>query len=265
MSPHKQLFPIHPMLLVISLLSLFVLFLMSMQWQQPAQAQSIFSPTQCFTFSFMLSGAEEVPPNGSPATGNGVVTIDTDTNQLSYNITFSGLQGAETAAHIHGFAAPGSNAGILYALPTGSPKIGTITYTEAQEANFLAGLSYVNIHSTSFSGGEIRGQIDGSAACATPTPVPTATPTPPPCNPTAVDVTYNPLAIAYATGETGKFFRGFLYNPETAQSTTLFQTLLPACFENTINSAFNVPPGLVACAFLYDLTTQELTLDCNPN
>ncbi len=87
----------------------------------------------------------------------------------------------------------------------------------------------------------------------------------PGCDPTSVDVTYNPLSIAYATGDTGKFFRIFLYNPATSQSTTLFQTNLPACFANTINSAFNVPPGLFACAFLYDTVTQDLTLDCNPN
>lgn len=247
-------------------------FLGSMQWRQAAQAQAVALPTlQCYTFSFTLSGAEEVPPNGSPATGTGLVTIDTDTNQLNYNITFSGLEGTETAAHIHGFAPPGTNAGVLYALPTGNPKIGSITYTEAQEANFLAGLSYVNIHSTVYGGGEIRGQIDEPMNCVTPTPTPTPpptptmTPTPPPCNPTAVNVTYNPLSIAYSTGNSPKFFRVFIFNPSTGQMLTLFQTGLPACYDNTINTAFNVPPDHYGCAFLYDPATQGLTLDCNPN
>lgn len=243
------------------LIFLFLFFLMgSLQWRQAGQAQAVAMPgLQCYTFSFGLSGAEEVPPNGSPATGTGLVTIDTDTNQLDYNITFSGLQGMETAAHIHGFAPPGSNAGVLYTLPPGSPKIGSITYTEAQEADLLAGLSYVNIHSSVFGGGEIRGQIDDAMNCVTPTP------TPPPCTPTAVDVTYNPLSISYSTGDSVKFFRVFIFNPSTGQMLTLFQTGLPACYENTINTAFNVPPEHYGCAFLYDPATQDLTLDCNPN
>ena len=240
---------------------LFLFFaLAGLKWQQAGQAQAVAVPAfQCYIFSFDLSGGEEVPPNDSPATGTGVVTIDTVTNQLDYNITFSGMQGSETAAHIHGFAAPGANAGVLYALPSGNPKIGSITYTDAQEANFLAGLSYVNIHSSVFPGGEIRGQIDDPMDCVPPTP------TPLPCNPTAVDVTYNPLSISYSTGDTAKFFRVFLFNPATGQSLTLFQTGLPACNDNTINTAFNVPPGYYACAFLYDPATQGLTLDCNPN
>ncbi|MCB8952269.1 MAG: CHRD domain-containing protein [Ardenticatenales bacterium] len=252
--------------------SLFLLlFLLAAQARQVGQAQAVALPaSQCVSFSFTLSGAEEVPPNGSPATGNGVVVIDTVLNQLSYNISYAGLQGTETAAHIHGFAPPGTNAGILYPLPAGNPKIGSITYTEDQEANLLAGLSYVNIHTTAFPGGEIRGQIDDPLiGCGTPTPTPTPqptmTPTPPPCDPTAVNVTYNPLTASYATGDTGKYFRIFLYNPTNAQTMTLFQTNLPACYTNTINTAFNVPQGLYACAFLYDTTTQNLTLDCTPN
>ncbi len=234
----------------------------------PVQAMTL-TGSDCFTFTFTLSGAEEVPPNGSPATGSGVITMNTTTNELAFNISFSGLSGSETGAHIHGFAPPGSNAGILYGLPSGSPKIGSLTYTEAQEANLLAGLSYVNIHSSAFPGGEIRGQVDDAVPCAPPTPTATATftptPTPTPCNPTAVNVTYNPLSVAYSTGDSAKFFRVFLYNPATAQSFTLFQANLPACFTNTINSAFNVPPNLFACAFLYDPVTQNLTLDCSPN
>ena len=60
----------------------------------------------------------------------------------------------------------------------GSPKIGVFNYSQAQEANILNGLSYVNIHSVNFPNGEIRGQIAGSTtSCPTPTPTPTATAT----------------------------------------------------------------------------------------
>jgi len=145
-----------------------------------ATSTATSTPAACVSFNVTLTGAQETPPNGSSGTGSGTVEIDTTANTLSYNITFSGLTGTENNAHIHGFAARGAPAGVLYGLPLGNPKVGSITFTEAQQANLLAGLSYINIHSTAFPGGEIRGQIDGTTGnCATPTdtPTPTATPT----------------------------------------------------------------------------------------
>jgi hypothetical protein len=131
----------------------------------------------CLRYAVTLDGAQENPPTGSTATGSGVIEIDTTTNNLYYNITFSGLSSAETAAHIHGFAPRGTNAGVLAPLPAGSPKSGVWNYAEAQEANILAGLTYINIHSTNFPGGEIRGQIDGPPATCLGTPTPTVPPT----------------------------------------------------------------------------------------
>ena len=109
-----------------------------------------------------ISAANEVPTNASPATGTAFVSINTVTNTLTYNITYTNglLLGAETAAHIHGFAAAGVNAGVKHALPaTAGVKVGTWTYLEADEANILAGLTYINIHTSANPGGEIRGQI----------------------------------------------------------------------------------------------------------
>lgn len=99
--------------------------------------------------------------------GSGTFTLDTTADTLTFDITFSGLSGTEIVAHIHGPAPPGVGAGILYDLPVGSPKLGTINlvdlpgpYTVAdQKADLLTGLWYVNIHSTTFPGGEIRGQM----------------------------------------------------------------------------------------------------------
>ncbi len=104
-----------------------------------------------------INGAQ-VPTN-SLGTGSGTFTIDTNGNTLSFNIAFSGLSGPETVSHIHGPALPGQNAGILFLLPLGSPKVGVWNYPQAQESNITSGLTYVNIHSTIFPAGEIRGQI----------------------------------------------------------------------------------------------------------
>jgi hypothetical protein len=110
----------------------------------------------------LLDGGQEVPPVATGAQGFGLFNINPTTNNLDFYIAFGGLIGAETAAHIHGLALPGTNAGVLFGLPAGSPKIGTWVYPEAQEQNILDGTMYVNIHSTFAGGGEIRGQIVSS-------------------------------------------------------------------------------------------------------
>jgi hypothetical protein len=106
-----------------------------------------------------MDGTQEVPPNGSPATGLGQFLIDTNTNTLFYYITYSGLTTAETAAHIHGYAPAGVNAGIVHPLPATNPKIGSWSYPPGDEPQILGGLAYANIHTAAFPGGEIRGQI----------------------------------------------------------------------------------------------------------
>jgi len=85
------------------------------------------------------------------------VTFSGTTN---YNISYSGLTSAENAAHVHGPAAQCVNAGIVYPLPAGNPKIGTHTLAnDAQVQDMLNGLHYINIHTANFGNGEIRGQI----------------------------------------------------------------------------------------------------------
>lgn len=116
-------------------------------------------------FTATINGAQEVPPTPSPATGSAAVTLDTSTNLLSWNITFTAgtLLGTTTASHFHGPAAPGVNAGVIVNINTtpgfGSPQIGMATISEEHEAFFLANMTYINIHTTAFPGGEIRGQV----------------------------------------------------------------------------------------------------------
>ena len=113
-------------------------------------------------FEFPIDGFQVVPPTGSPGTGFGFVTLDTDgtlTFLLSWNITWGGLLGDETAAHFHGPAPPGMNAGVQVPIGADSPSIGSAFITAAQAADLLDGLWYINIHTTLFPGGEIRGQV----------------------------------------------------------------------------------------------------------
>lgn len=107
-----------------------------------------------------LSGSQEVPPVASEGTGTLDATFDRDTRRLTYTVTHSGLSGPATAAHFHGPAAPGQNAGVVipFANPA-SPIKGEATLTEAQAADLLAGRWYVNVHTAAHPGGEIRAQV----------------------------------------------------------------------------------------------------------
>jgi uncharacterized protein (TIGR03118 family) len=108
-----------------------------------------------------LSGAAEVPPVTTAATGTGSLTLIG--SQLYYNISYSGLQGSAIAAHIHGPADPTVSTGVLIPLNTPSGTSGnisgTVSLNPTNMAYLLAGLTYINIHSTTNTGGEIRGQI----------------------------------------------------------------------------------------------------------
>ena len=64
-----------------------------------------------------LDGKSETPPNTSAATGKADIDYDAATKKLSWKLTYSGLSGPATAAHFHGPAEPGKNAGVAVAIP----------------------------------------------------------------------------------------------------------------------------------------------------
>src|SRR6266852_7774328 len=108
-----------------------------------------------------LDGKAEVPPNASAGKGTADIDYDAATKKLSWKVTYSGLSGPATAAHFHGPAEPGKNAGVAVAIPnaTSSPAEGSATLTDAQAADLMAGKYYVNIHTAANPGGELRGQV----------------------------------------------------------------------------------------------------------
>jgi hypothetical protein len=116
-------------------------------------------------FRANLTGADEVPPSGSLATGSATVVLSGDQSVITVFGNFSNLQGNANGAHIHGPAPPGMNAGIIFPLtgfpsaPSGSIPQQSFPITPTQLAQLQAGDHYVNVHSTVFPGGEIRGQL----------------------------------------------------------------------------------------------------------
>lgn len=128
------------------------------------------------TFNVTLTKAQEVMTcvgAGDTATGTATVTVSPDNAMLAVtNVTYSGLSGPATAAHVHANAA-GMNGGVVLTFSTvTSPFSQTFVaadYTAAAGApatfagfvtSLLAGGAYINIHTAACPGGEIRGQID---------------------------------------------------------------------------------------------------------
>jgi hypothetical protein len=108
-----------------------------------------------------LDGASQVPANTSAGKGAADIDYDPASKKLSWKVTYSGLSGPATAAHFHGPAAAGANAGVKVPIPnaTSSPVEGSVTLTDEQAADLVAGKYYVNIHTAANPGGEIRGQV----------------------------------------------------------------------------------------------------------
>ncbi|HEX2855254.1 MAG TPA: CHRD domain-containing protein [Opitutaceae bacterium] len=124
----------------------------------------LISSAQVLVFHANLTGAQEVPANASPGTGFADAILDVPTSVLTFSTTWSGLLAATSNGHIH-TAPVGVSGPVVIPFPgltlgsTFGTYSNTFTLTAGQVSDLVAGLDYVNIHSTSFPGGEIRGQL----------------------------------------------------------------------------------------------------------
>jgi hypothetical protein len=154
------------------------------------------SHADIITLSGNLTGAEEFPPTPSLGTGQATVILNTSLETMEVKVTFSGLTSGTTASHIHCCLPlrlrvaspvgttiptfPGFPLGVtadtydqtfslladstynLINMPPGNPGnpfLGTSAATAEPVfvAALLAGETYLNIHTTNFPTGEIRG------------------------------------------------------------------------------------------------------------
>lgn len=142
------------------------------------------------TFTATLAGTAENPPNASP--GIGTVTVTFADPLLTINATFSALTGNTSAAHIHCCAVTTLNAGVATQTPSFATfPLGVTSGTHTQtldmdvagswnaafvtasgsiaqaKARLVAAMAireaYYNIHSSTFGGGEIRGNLVAEA------------------------------------------------------------------------------------------------------
>jgi hypothetical protein len=136
-----------------------------------------------------LKSFQEVPAVSSVASGRFKATLDAASGSIAYELSYSGLEGTVTMSHIH-LGQHGVNGGIMVwlcqtatnvdptALSPSCPQSGTVSGViqaanvvgpsgqgvAAQEfaemvAALRAGVAYVNVHSSKFPAGEIRGQL----------------------------------------------------------------------------------------------------------
>jgi hypothetical protein len=119
---------------------------------------------QPVTYLVELTGAQEVPPNNSSGIGSATVTLDPGNGSVSVSGTYSNLTTSTVAVHIHGTSRRGVNSGVVVGLTASGGTSGSLsgsgTLTAAQVQSMLDGLTYLNVHTSMFPGGEIRGQID---------------------------------------------------------------------------------------------------------
>lgn len=119
------------------------------------------TPPPPMMFKATLSGANEVPPVATAGKGVFSAKYLPENGLLLWDMNYDGLSGPAAAAHIHGPAAEGQNAGVMAGFnnPISSPMSGQVTLTPAQFADLKDGKLYVNVHTAANKGGEIRGQL----------------------------------------------------------------------------------------------------------
>ncbi len=135
-------------------------------------------------FHATLDGYSEVPAISTPGKGAFRATLSADGASLTYQLEYVGLKAPATAAHVH-FGKPGTAGGVMFFLCGGDgkpacPGLGGSVSGTVVAANILgpaaqgispgdlaaalaamrAGAAYVNVHSTMFPAGEIRGEIE---------------------------------------------------------------------------------------------------------
>lgn len=114
-------------------------------------------------FTAYLSGAQEVPPVATSATGFARINVDAAAGTCTFMVVFNNLSSPQNGAHIHAPAAIGATVGVAINLGTVGGTSGTVTgnctINSTQVGQLRQHLGYVNVHSDNFINGEIRGQL----------------------------------------------------------------------------------------------------------
>jgi CHRD domain-containing protein/ferritin-like protein len=112
------------------------------------------------SFAAQMNGASEVPAVNTAATGTSTFDLSQDQTLLSYSVQATGLSSPAIAMHLHR-GAVGVPGDIVYTLntPVNGTAVGATPLNPADLNTLLTGGFYINIHTSNYPGGEIRGQV----------------------------------------------------------------------------------------------------------
>jgi hypothetical protein len=194
------------------------------------------------------------PQSGAVSTGSGFATlqVSADETYAILNFQYSNLSTPVTGEHIHGPADPGQSAGILFDIDTASPNqdgsrtwtfvpVGTNTVADIVNA-IKTGHTYINIHTSKYPSGEIRGQflLSTGSQTFTPPPPPPALPSGPPTQQDA-----------------GRFLQQATFGANDQ----LLAQVQAMGFDAWINQQFQMPPTLVTPILLQRQANGEVLND----
>ncbi len=123
-------------------------------------------------FNLLLDASQAVPSpilNGSSPSGMATVVVDTSSGEIEVSGNYSGMTSDVMAAHLHGLAAPGETATVIFGFDVTGGIDGTFsgadTLSSENLAGLLAGQTYLNVHTANNGPGEIRAQVPEPASC----------------------------------------------------------------------------------------------------
>jgi hypothetical protein len=116
----------------------------------------ILAPGQTL-FAGALSGANEVPPTGSTASGGAQFILSADQSKMHYEAVMTGV--IPTSAEVDN-AAAGLTGPMIYQLTLSQMQVlGDTTMAAGDLAKFMGGAAYLNVHTASYATGELRAQL----------------------------------------------------------------------------------------------------------
>lgn len=132
----------------------------------PGEIRGQIVDSDIMVYNLTLSPDQEIPApnlgNASPS-GSATVVVDKSSGLVEISGSYTGMTSNVAAAHLHGLAGPGSNAGVIFGFSVTGGTEGTFsgssTLDDANLSGLLAGLTYINVHTANNGPGEIRAQV----------------------------------------------------------------------------------------------------------
>ncbi len=132
----------------------------------PGEIRGQVVDNDVIVYDVALDSDQEVPAptlNGSDPLGTATVVVDMSSGLVEISGSYTGMTSNVAAAHLHGPAAPGDTAGVVFGLSVSGGTEGTFSGTEVLAGDnlqwLLDGQTYINVHTETNGPGEIRAQV----------------------------------------------------------------------------------------------------------